>query len=210
MSTSFDPAQHTFKSTGFQKVVNKAITFFMETPVYPLPPPEPFAGPGVYALYYTGSFPYYVTIAAANRSAYRQPLYVGKAVPEGWRTGRTVERETRKLYQRLREHTRGIEQAENLDIRDFRCRLMILMEDETNLISVVESELFRRYTPLWNAYFDGFGNHDPGSGRYDQAVSEWDALHPGRPWVSRLTGPKPSVADVIAKIPAHLLPSTLP
>ncbi len=99
---------------------------------------------------------------------------------------------------------------ENLDIRDFRCRLMILMEEETNLISVVESELFRHYAPLWTAYVDGFGNHDPGKGRYNQAVSEWDALHPGRSWVSKLTGQTPSIADIIAKIPADLLPSTLP
>lgn len=210
MSTAFDPAHHTFKSAGFQKVVTEAITFFMETPVYPLPPPESFAGPGVYALYYTGGFPYYAKVTTANQSAYRQPLYVGKAVPEGWRTGRIIGRETRKLYQRLREHTRSIEQVKNLNVGDFRCRPMILMEDETNLISVVESELFRRYTPLWNAYVDGFGNHDPGSGRYDQAVSEWDALHPGRSWVSKLTGHTPSIADIIAKIPPDLLPPTLP
>ena len=86
---------------------------------------------------------------------------------------------------------------------------MILSGNETNLISVVESELFRKYAPLWNAYINGFGNHDPGKGRYDQAVSEWDALHPGRPWAQKLKGATPSKSDIIAKIPPHLLPSPL-
>ena len=91
MKTSFDPALHTFKSEGFRKVVNQAIAFLENTPVYALPSSEPFEGPGVYALYYTGDFPYYTKIAAANQSAHVQPIYVGKAVPEGWRTGRAVE-----------------------------------------------------------------------------------------------------------------------
>ena len=207
---AFDPAQHTFKSAGFQTVVNQAIEFLDDTPVYPLPPSEPFDGSGVYALYYTGRFPYYSTIAVANQSRYLQPIYAGKAVPEGWRTGRIVDQKTRKLHQRLREHARSIKQAENLELRDFCCRFIILIGDETNLISAVESEMFRRYVPIWNAYIDGFGNHDPGKGRYDQAVSEWDALHPGRPWVSRLTGKTPSISNIIAKIPPNLLSSPLP
>ena len=33
---------------------------------------------------------------------------------------------------------------------------------------------------------DGFGNHDPGSGRYAQQKSPWDELHPGREWANRL------------------------
>ena len=206
MKTTLDPAQHTFKSAGFQKIVKQAIAFLENTPVYALPPSAPFDGPGVYALYYTGDFAYYTKITAANRPAFVQPIYIGKAVPEGWRTGRTVEQTTRKLYQRLREHGRSIGHTENLEVRDFCCRFMILSGDETNLISVVESELFRRYAPLWNTYIDGFGNHDPGKGRYDQAMSEWDALHPGRPWAQKLKGDTPAKSDIIAKIPPHLLP----
>ena len=90
MKTALDPAQHTFKSAGFQKVVNQAIAFLEKTPVYALPPFEPFDGIGVYLLYYTGDFPYYTKIASANRPAFVQPIYVGKAVPEGWRTGRAL------------------------------------------------------------------------------------------------------------------------
>jgi len=50
-----------------------------------------------------------------------------------------------------------------------------------------------------NFDMDGFGNHDPGKGRYNQAQSEWDVLHPGRSWVKRLTGASPSQAEVAAK-----------
>jgi hypothetical protein len=31
-----------------------------------------------------------------------------------------------------------------------------------------------------DAAVDGFGNHDPGKGRYKQARSDWDVIHPGR------------------------------
>ena len=51
---------------------------------------------------------------------------------------------------------------------------------------------------------DGFGNHDPGSGRYNQAKSEWDVLHPGRPWIKKLTGIPPNLEQIEAKIEAHL------
>jgi hypothetical protein len=77
---------------------------------------------------------------------------------------------------------------------------MILDDLESDLIGPVEAELIRRYKPLWNTVVDGFGNHDPGSGRYDQARSEWDVLHPGRPWAERLTGASPQVNDILDRI----------
>jgi len=46
--------------------------------------------------------------------------------------------------------------------------------------------LIEKYKPLWNTVLDGFGNHDPGSGRYKQQVSPWDVLHPGRSWAAKL------------------------
>ena len=38
----------------------------------------------------------------------------------------------------------------------------------------VEAAMTRKHKPLWNSCIDGFGNHDPGSGRHHQAKSEWD------------------------------------
>ena len=67
------------------------------------------------------------------------------------------------------------------------------------MIGTVEAALIRQYTPIWNSCIDGFGNHDPGSGRYDQAKSDWDILHPGRPWADKLRGEHPSLKDIEAK-----------
>jgi hypothetical protein len=77
---------------------------------------------------------------------------------------------------------------------------MILSSIESDLVVPVEAELIRRYKPLWNTVVDGFGNHDPGKGRYNQSPSEWDVLHPGRSWVERLTGTPPEQPAIIAKI----------
>jgi len=81
--------------------------------------------------------------------------------------------------------------------------LFILNGLESGLIVPLEAELIRKYTPLWNSIVDGFGNHDPGSGRYGQAKSEWDIVHPGRVWVDRLTGASSMQADVHSKIKTY-------
>ena len=201
--SSVNPDQHTFRSPKFKSVVKEAVEFLTKTPVHFLPPATDFAGVGVYALYYLGSFDYYSHIASQNQQDCRQPIYIGKAVPAGWRTARTAHTDQDKaLYQRLQEHARSIASVENLEVRDFCCRFMILNGVEMDLISAVESELIRTYTPLWNTVVDGFGNHDPGKGRYNQARSEWDVLHRGRSWADRLTGLEPQLESVIAKIPS--------
>ena len=198
---SVNPDQHTFRSPKFKSVVKEAIEFLTKTPVHPLPPATDFAGVGVYALYYLGSFDYYSHIAHQNQQDCRQPIYIGKAVPAGWRTARTAStNQDKALYQRLQEHARSIASVGNLEVHDFRCRFMILNGVEMDLISAVESELIRTYIPLWNTVVDGFGNHDPGKGRYNQARSEWDVLHRGRSWADRLTGQEPQLESVIAKI----------
>lgn len=196
----FDYNLHVFRSPKFQSVVNEAIEFFAQTPLHRLPPPSHFLGPGVYELYYVGTYELYAKIAELNQDTCVQPIYVGKAVPLGWRTARTGISESFDLYQRLREHTRSIQRGANLGIDDFRCRFMILNGIESDLIVPVEAELIRRYMPLWNTVVDGFGNHDPGAGRYNQARSEWDVLHPGRSWADRLTGMSPSLVNVISKV----------
>ncbi len=200
MEIHSDFSLHVFHSPKFQSVVEDAISFFNETPVHKLPPPGRFIGGGIYALYYTGSFEFYLPIAKLNRENMNQPIYVGKAVSPGWRTARTQISETPDLYNRLREHARSIQQTSNLSLDDFMCRFMILKDAESDLVVPVEAELIRRYTPLWNTVVDGFGNHDPGSGRYNQAKSEWDVLHPGRPWAEKLTGVSPPLGDIIEKV----------
>jgi len=196
----FDPNEHIFKSPKVHAIINEAIAFLNRTSPQPLPPPESFIGTGVYSLYYLGDYDLYKRIAGANSSECNQPIYVGKAVPKGWRTARAGNEGDSTLTQRLREHARNIKQCAGLSIRDFKCRFMILKGKESSMITIVEAALIKKYKPLWNTVIDGFGNHDPGSGRYEQAMSEWDVLHPGRPWAENLRGKSPDIEGVKAKI----------
>lgn len=196
-----DPSLHTFRSPKFESVVKEALAFFSHTPIHPLPPATKFSAGGVYALYYAGNFDLYRQIAEQNRQEYIQPIYVGKAVLPGWRTARTTNKaEATSLFSRLREHARSISQGAKLAPSHFQTRFMILEGLESDLVVPVEAELIRRFRPLWNSLVDGFGNHDPGSGRYQQARSEWDILHPGRPWAKRLKGSSPLLESIITKI----------
>lgn len=196
----FDRGQHIFRSPDFRKIVDGAIDFLCASPVHGLPPLTPFEDAGVYSLYYKGDLEIYRKITEINSGNFVQPIYVGKAVPRGWRTSRNIKANENSLYSRLREHARSISQAQNLALVNFFCRFIIFESEETDLISTVEAELIRRFRPLWNSVIDGFGNHDPGSGRYYQRVSEWDTLHSGRLWVKKLKGEVPILSDIEKKI----------
>lgn len=207
----FNYSKHLFASPNFLSVVEEAVTFFRATPVVVLPPSATFVGTGVYALYYIGIYENYRNIHNLTRSDCILPIYVGKAVPKGWRTGREPRgEESSSLFRRLQEHAKSIEQVEDLDLPDFLCRFMILTGVESDLISTIESALIRRYRPLWNTVVDGFGNHDPGKGRYNQAQSEWDTLHRGRSWVVKLKGKPPAKKDILQKIQDYDPPLQLP
>jgi hypothetical protein len=169
-------------------------------PVVILPPPESFIGAGLYALYYAGDFSAYRRIAEQNSNeAWAMPIYVGKAVPAGARRGGyglgTSPGDV--LYRRLCEHAVSIQQTTNLALSDFRCRYLVV---DDIWIPLGESLLISMFVPLWNHYLDGFGNHDPGSGRYNQRRSAWDEIHPGRPWAARLRPHARSPAEILASI----------
>jgi hypothetical protein len=159
-------------------------------------PPERLFGCGIYALYYLGDFQAYRSLhGGAGRETPDWPIYVGSAVPEGARKGLAAGTTSRRLYQRLVNHSRSVEAAENLEITDFRCRYLVV---EDIWIPLAESLLIERLCPVWNQILDGFGNHDPGSGRENQARSPWDTLHPGRTWANKLP-PHGQDADTLAK-----------
>jgi hypothetical protein len=156
----------------------------LKRPEVPLPP-ERFKGAGVYALYYLGDFGPYQRLATANRDdKSRLPIYVGEAVPPGSRKGGygLGADPGDVLWRRLKEHTRSIEEAENLRVEDFRCQYLVV---DDIWIPLGESLLIETFNPLWNRLLDGFGNHDPGKGRYNQMRSAWDVVHPGRAWAER-------------------------
>lgn len=202
MDIKFDRSKHVYKSDDFEEIIKDTIRFFNGTPVHKLPPPKNFIGTGVYALYYTGKSPYYKKLYDLNRIEFKQPIYVGKAVPRGWRQARKYrnQEDSNELYRRLCDHMKSISQVNNLELNDFHCRFMILEKAACDMIGTVEAALIRYYIPIWNNLLDGFGNHDPGKGRYNQAKSEWDVLHPGRAWADRCNGEASSLQEVEDKV----------
>ncbi len=172
-------------------------------PISPMPPNEPFVGAGIYAIYYSGTFPPYQRITAANANdAWEQPIYVGKAIPAGARRGGLGldAPAGNVLFRRLQEHADSIAQAPNLNLADFACRFLVV---DDIWIPLGESLLIESFRPLWNRVVDGFGNHTPGEGRFNQRRSAWDVIHPGRPWAERCQ-PGRLEADILNSINAHL------
>lgn len=165
---------------------------------------QKFDGAGVYAIYYAGNFPLYKRISAKNKNKkFDWPIYVGKAVPAGSRKGGygLDEQPGNVLFKRLQEHLASIEDAENVDTKDFFCRYLVV---DDIWIPLGESLLIDKFSPLWNKVVDGFGNHDPGSGRHQQQNSPWDILHPGRAWAVKLKDNKKSRAKIAEEIEAFL------
>lgn len=171
-------------------------------PVHSLPPQQ-FIGAGVYAIYYHGDFEPYRKLAELNSDGSNVPIYVGKAVPPGARKGglgMDVDHGT-ALFSRLSEHHDSIEAANNLDPDDFTCRFLVV---DDIWIPLAESLLIQQFKPLWNRCLDGFGNHDPGSGRYNQQRSPWDCVHSGRPWAQRLRECASSYDVLLARIEQYI------
>ena len=161
----------------------------MDYPPDILPPQEASNGVGVYTLHYIGTFPAYAGISVDA------PIYVGKADPPGRRQGRaSAPLGTSALYRRLSHHAESIGSASNLDLQDFRCRWLVL---DPVWIGLTEQVLIAEYQPIWNVVVDGFGNNDPGRGRWNQRRSQWDTLHPGREWAFNLRDPEETAAEVM-------------
>jgi hypothetical protein len=186
------------------RLAESVVKAMLERSVEPLPPPDPFIAAGIYAIYYTGSFEAYRLIAEGNRNGdFEQAIYVGKAIPRGGRRGGLglSGQATTALYDRLREHAESIDQADNLDLGDFVCRYLAV---DDIWIPLAENLLIEVYKPLWNILVDGFGNHDPGAGRYNQKRSSWDVLHPGRAWSERLQPARVDSWELLDRIHAVL------
>ncbi len=204
---SFDRGKHVYRNDVFVELVKDAVRFFNGTPVHTLPPPENFSGRGVYALYYIGKNPLYATYGKINRLAYSAAIYVGKAVPAGWRQSRHSDNplnQSNELCRRLREHGRNIGMVSDLSLNDFMCRFVIFEDAGSDMIGTIEAALIKLNRPLWNSSLDGFGNHDPGKGRYEQARSDWDVIHPGRPWALKCKGIPKKRDAIVEEIKNHL------
>jgi hypothetical protein len=168
-----------------------------------LPPPERVMGAGVYAIYYHGDYPLYARLAARNLAPnFEAPIYVGKAVPKGGRKGGELEpANTFALYDRLREHAESIDATKNLRLADFHCRYLVV---DDIWIPLGETLLIQKFAPVWNRVLDGFGNHDPGGGRYQGQRPAWHVLHPGQAWAEKLQPHKRAQQEFEALVREYL------
>lgn len=181
-------------------------------PVHPLSQLQAFRGSGIYAIYYHGNYPAYGAISRPNQVDAGHPvipIYVGKAVPQGTRKGKVMPDSTRSkaLFGRLQEHAESILATGTLDIGDFSCRYLVV--DEI-WIPLGESLMITKFSPLWNLFLEGFGNHDPGKGRYNGLSPKWDTLHPGRAWALKCRQREETQADIQREVQSYLASTTLP
>lgn len=177
---------HEFASKHFNFILKKAVCQLERSPVHLFDPMEEISGNGVYAIYYQGNGSIYYDIKIHFPNKLKSPIYVGKAVPRGWRSARQDDGNSSNLQKRLEEHAKSIIQAENLWLPDFYFKYITLNAD---LITAVEAEAIRTFRPLWNSAIEGFGNHNVGRNRLGQQRSDWDTIHPGRPWAADMEGP---------------------
>jgi hypothetical protein len=183
----------------------------LESAAVQLPIVAPFPGAGIYAIYYVGSeyAPYRIIAQKNVKGRLSWPIYIGKAVPAGARKGilKPVGNSTRMrptdsqiagpLFKRILEHSESIAQAKSLSIKSFLCRYLTV---DDIWIPLGESVLINELRPIWNLVIDGFGNHDPGSGRREQMKSSWDVLHPGRPWAAKLAANKRTETEILENL----------
>ncbi len=172
-------ARETYNPLDKKRLGESVADALLEQSKAPLEKISNFEGAGIYAIYYTGDFePWHSAVGADI------PIYVGKAIPKGARKGGYgLDAEPGKeLFLRLNEHARSIQQTNNLKIHDFLFRFLLV---DDIWIPLGEDLMVKRFSPLWNVAVDGFGNHDPGKGRYKQRRSAWDTIHPGRSWAMR-------------------------
>jgi hypothetical protein len=175
----------------------------LERPAEPLAAVAPFDGAGIYVLYYKGPHPAYAPIAASNAEEPRWPIYIGKAVPSGARKGASLSASTRgrSLYNRLADHRDSIIDVErgsgSLAIADFEARYLTV---DDIWIPLGESLLITTFRPVWNIALDGFGNHDPGKGRYVGLRPLWDHLHQGRGWAIKCAARPEPIDELTTRI----------
>lgn len=163
----------------------------------PLGALDRFVGAGIYAIYYVGPFELYEPIAGLECQV---PIYVGKADVPGGRKGLVTSRFMgTALWKRLAEHAESISQATNLGLADFLCRFLVV---DDIWIPLGETLMIGNFHPIWNGVIEGFGLHEPGARRHGGLRSEWDELHPGRPWYANMAA-RPDPHAIRAKVLRH-------
>jgi len=148
----------------------------LEQPLQVMPPESPFFGAGIYALYYSGEHEAYKDFTQLDRGRHKYPIYIGKAAGESAKQGFNVTAsKKKKLYERIAQHAKSIDEVNNLDLANFRCRYLILNDA---YIALAESVMIRVFRPPWNGM--SFGSKVVGKFRMGGNPGLWDSLHPGR------------------------------
>ena len=84
-------------------------------------------------------------------------IYVGKAVPTGWRQSRNIDATSGSaLFGRLRQHAESIKAGKGLKLSDFACRFAILEDETVNMVAALQAAIIAEHSPLWNSVIDGF------------------------------------------------------
>lgn len=204
------PSEEPYNPLDKRNLAESIEKAMLRRPVIKLPPTTPFVGAGVYAIYYVGKFLPYRVIADANRRDYSAPVYVGKAVPAGGRTGGDLDLpHGQALYARLKKHADSIKSAKNLSLTDFYCRYLVV---DDVWIPLGERLLIQLYKPIWNGPVSGFGSNVPGKNRPGKR-SAWDTIHGGRyaaqefkPGLKTEAELLKDLADFLAHKPANFVP----
>lgn len=161
-----------------------------------------FEGVGIYALYYTGPFPAYARMTAANSGGvFGYPIYTGKATTDSTRIGQKSNATKTALWTRINKHRDSISQANNLDVQDFHVRFLVT---ESLWVPLGEALMINRFQPVWNSLVYGFGSNAPGAGRKDGRRSRWDTLHPGRPPAAKLQPSTETASQISADVVQYL------
>jgi hypothetical protein len=195
-----EPVFNPLEKTNLGKSVVDAL---LDRPELPLTQISRFSGAGIYAIYYHGDFPHYAPLSERYHAGLPIPIYTGKGVPKGSRKGSNLSpaSQTNPLSGRLNEHKESIEQTANLDVSHFTYRYLLV---DDIWIPLGESLVIQKFRPLWNVVVEGFGNHDPGRGRYGGMRPLWDELHPGRPWALRCMPPRLSASALLQLVASHM------
>lgn len=136
-------------------------------------------GSGVYAIYYNGTFPFYMPISGTET-----PIYVGQTAPT-INNAQTPLEQGPKLSGRLNEHARNIARAAStLDLNDFEFRSLVV---QSGWETAAEDYLIHLFRPVWNSQTGilyGLGKHGDSAKTRANKRSPWDTTHPGRAWAA--------------------------
>jgi Eco29kI restriction endonuclease len=155
-------------------------------------------GSGVYAIYYTGTFPAYQSISGTET-----PIYVGQAAP-AISNARTPIDQGAKLSARLNDHRKNISKASSsLDLGDFEFRSLVV---QSGWETAAEDYLIHLFRPVWNNETNilyGLGKHGDSAVTRANKRSPWDTLHPGRVWAAASTEDAKSISQINGELAAH-------